>query len=447
MPADRTPPSPIRLLIVEDEELQRRLFRANLGRAGRIEVETAATAEEALALLDQRPVDAVLTDVQMPGMNGVELTRAIRSTAPDLPIFLMTIAATVELAVEGMRAGATDFLPKPIRAQQFLAQLSDAVRSSPAGREVVARESLAGTHPLLDEARQFAARVARSPMARALVTGESGTGKSMLARLIHEQSGVNGRFVEINCAALPAGLLETELFGHEAGAFTDARNAKPGLIEVAAGGTLFLDEIGALPLELQSKLLLFLDGRGIRRVGGSRELVVSCRVITATNEDLQTRIRERQFRQDLYFRLNIAAIELPPLRRMPEVIPEIARLFVDEVSAAMGRTPPPVDEEALDALTAYPWPGNVRQLRHAVERALIFHGAGPLRIEPPRGTPSDLGRHELLTLEAGLTLDEVERRYITALLAANSSLGVGELAEVLGISRKTLWQKRREYGL
>ncbi|HEX5832092.1 MAG TPA: sigma-54 dependent transcriptional regulator, partial [Gemmatimonadaceae bacterium] len=303
---------PLVLLVVDDDPLQRRLLQATLERPGRVRVEAAGSAEEALARLERGRVDAILTDLAMPGMDGVELVRHARRLDPALPIVVATAHASLERAVEGIRAGATDFLAKPVNADAGLALLDRHAAERPLREEVAERrrhlarvtaaELVAGDHPRLDEVRRFAEQVAATPTARVLITGESGTGKSLLARAIHLLSRAAGRFVEVNCAALPAQLLETELFGHEKGAFTDARALKRGLIESADRGTLLLDEISAMPIELQAKLLLFLESREIRRVGGVHAIPVQARVVAATNDDLRQRARDRHFRQDLLYR-------------------------------------------------------------------------------------------------------------------------------------------------
>jgi two-component system response regulator HydG len=455
------PPDALTLLIVDDDLLHARLLKANLERPGRLRVEVVGSAEEALARIAQSPVDAVLSDVTMPGMDGIEFVRRVRETDTALPVILMTAHATLERAVDGIRAGATEFLPKPINANAIVALVERAIAERPMREAMSARQErlataepktfLYGDHARLDAVREFAEQVAATPMARVLITGESGTGKSLLARAIHELSGAGGRFVEINCAALPPQLLESELFGHEKGAFTDAKGMKRGLFETADRGTLLLDEIGTMPLELQAKLLLVLERREVRRLGGTTPIPVRARIVAATNEDLRRQVQERAFRQDLLYRLDVASVEMPPLRDMPEVIPPMAERFLADLCAEIHRPVPPCGPASFAPLLAYPWPGNARELRNAVERALIFHrGPGPIVVEPPNvggpGAPDGPGGGSGLQVELGLTLDEVERRYIAATLETTT----GDLSYVagrLGISRKTLWDKRRRYGL
>ena len=458
-------PEPLALLVVDDDLLHARLLKANIERPGRLHVEVVGSGEEALERLGRGAVDAVLSDVQMPGMDGLELVRRVRATDRALPVVLMTAHATIERAVEGIRAGATEFLPKPVNVGAVVALVERAVAERPVREEMAARVErraaattaayLFGEHPRLDVVRRFAEQIAAAPTARVLITGESGTGKSRLARAIHELSGATGRFVEVNCAALPGHLLESELFGHEKGAFTDAREMKRGLIEAADRGTLLLDEIGTMPLELQAKLLLVLESREIRRVGGVTPVPVRARVVAATNEDLARRVRERTFRQDLLYRLDVASVAMPPLREMPEVLPGLAEHFLRDLCTEFHRPCPTTTPASFAGLAAYPWPGNARELRNAVERALIFHPPGtPFVVRPPDRAPNEAagpGANEVgaaggVHAELGLTLEEVERRYLAATLAtATGDLAV--TAARLGISRKTLWDKRRRYGL
>jgi DNA-binding NtrC family response regulator len=445
------------ILIVEDDPLEARVLEAGFDERGRMQVTIAFSAEDALDQLAHGRFDAVVTDLIMAGSDGIELVRRIRETDATLPVFILTVSTSVERAVEGIRAGATEYLQKPVNVDALLAFIDRAIAERPLREELLelqqgrrgvgAEEHVVGDHPRLEDVRRFATRIAAVPGARVLITGESGTGKTLLARVIHELSAVRGRLVNVNCAALPAHLLESELFGHEKGAFTDARTLKRGLIEFAHEGTLFLDEIGAMPLETQAKLLLFLEDQEIRRVGGTRPIHVRTRVLAATNEDLEERVRERAFRLDLLYRLDVTSLRMPALREMPSIIPAMAQRFARDIAAEIGRPVPELDPASFDALRAHDWPGNGRELRNVVERALIFHGAGPLRIPVPptasRAPATDPG----VTLPLTLRLDEVERHYLAAFLETNEGVEQQELAARLGIVRKTLWQKRRRHGL
>jgi len=448
-------PEPITLLVVDDDTLSARLLKAHLERPGKVVVHLAADGEEALRVLARGGVDAVLSDLLMPGMDGIALVERVRKLDATLPFILLTGQATLERAVEAMRAGATDFLQKPPNVTVLSALLGRALDERPlreelhtlAERRAAAPAGwLVGTHPRLDAVREFAEQIALAPYARVLVTGESGTGKSLLARAIHDLSRATGRFVHLNCAAIPAALLEGELFGHEKGAFTDAREMKRGLIEAADRGTLFLDEIDTLPLELQAKLLVFLESREVRRLGGLEPVAVRTRVVAATGTDLQARAREGAFRRDLLYRLDVASLEMPPLRAMPEVVPELARGFLRDLCAELGRAVPELSPQSLPRLAGHRWPGNARELRNAVERALIFHRGGRLDVPVPDHPADPLAGDGGVSLPLGLTLEEVERRYLEATLAARDA-GQGMHAAGLGISRKTLWEKRKRYGV
>jgi two-component system, NtrC family, response regulator AtoC len=473
--------TPLRILLVDDDPVSTEVLRARLEGSGNLEVGQVDSGQEALTWLARSPWDAVVSDVMMPGMDGIELVREVRAQDPSLPVFLVTGRATVRKAVEGIRAGATDFLPKPVDVEALRVLLERAVAERPVREELSRRaraggdgSSLAkwfvGSHPRLRELERNVERIARLPRARVLITGESGTGKSALARAIHHISGSTGRFVAVNCAALPGTLLESELFGHEKGAFTDAREMKRGLIELARHGTLFLDEIGAMPLELQGKLLLFLEDRQIRRVGGTETIPAEAHVVAATNEDLQRRVAERTFRADLLYRLDVATLRMPSLREMPSVIPELALHFARELAEESGLALPEVDDASFAGLEACRWPGNARELRNAVERALIYHEGGPLRVGVPEaGRMAWAGEGEAdgpmpgmdspvpgmdrpsggatVHLPLDLPLQEVERRYLEAQLKARADMDLKDVAECLGISRKTLWEKRKRYDL
>ena len=448
---------PLTILLVDDDRLAARVLGSNLARPGRTAVDVVESGEGALERLARGGIDAVVTDLSMPAMDGIQLTRRVRELDASLPVVVLTANASIDRAVDAIRAGANDFLQKPANVTALLALIERAVAERPVREAVAAREQrrhsaclsswILGSHARLEAVRRFAEQVAEVPDARVLITGETGTGKSRLAEAIHEVSGSAGRFVEVNCAALPPNLLESELFGHEKGAFTDARAMKRGLVELADRGTLFLDEIGGLPLDLQAKLLLFIERREIRRVGGTEPIPVRCRLITATHENLRQRVRDRTFRQDLLFRLDVASVEMPPLREMPSVIPGLARAFVEELCGEFGRPVPQPDEASLDRLTAYGWPGNIREVRNAVERALIFHRDGPLVIQPPPAGDVLLDGDAGVLIPYGVDFDELERRYLQAMLQWNGEGELKELASRLGISRKTLWEKRRRHQL
>ncbi len=443
----------MQILLVDDDELERRVLQHGLQANDGVRVDAVASGPAALDILTTRAYDAVITDTVMQPMDGIELVRRIRKRSLEMPAIVLTAHATVDRAVEAMRAGATDFMPKPVNTATLLALLNHLIEQTPLREELealrrkqgkTAAEFIVGDHPLLDAVRLFAHRVGTVPDARVLITGESGTGKSYLARAIHALSGSTGRFVEVSCGALPPSLMESELFGHEKGAFTDAKTMKRGLIEMANGGTLLLDEIGTLPLDMQTKLLVFLESRQIRRVGGNDSIASTARVITATNEDLRAAVREGRFRADLLYRLDVASVRMPALREMPTVAVELAARFLADLAEQLGRPVPQIADGSVQRIKTYPWPGNARELRNVVERAIIFHERGAIEIDPPRLDELHVISSDGLILPRGLTLEEVERMYI--LDALNGYEGdLSGLAERLGISRKTLWDKRRRF--
>jgi two-component system, NtrC family, response regulator AtoC len=467
------------ILLVDDDPVQLALITATLERRRRCRTLTSTSSLEGLELARAEAPDLAVCDVVMPDMDGIELTRILRAEFPSMPVIILTGRDDPATADAAYAAGATDFAVKPLDPVLLLARIEHALREAPAKQ--IAREAtktrfpteVLGSHRRIQELRVFVANVASVPGIAALLLGESGTGKNLVARAIHAATDDDdARFVEINCAALPANLLEAELFGYEKGAFTDARQAKQGLVEVAAGGTLFLDEIGTLSMELQAKLLSFLESRHFRRVGGTTDRSVELRVVAATNADLNAEIAYGRFREDLYYRLNVAHLTLPPLRDVRSDIPAFVRHFVARAADYFRKPTPEIDEECLDALQSYAWPGNLRELRNVVERALIFHKGGLLRLDVP-GSPAASAARGGIPLEGtrdadrvsgaagsvptaappgglivplGLTLEELERRYIEATMAASDGQ-VAKAAEVLGVTRKVLWARRKSLGL
>ncbi len=453
-----------KVYILDDDVTYAKLLSANLGRAGKFRTEVC---EDAQTLLDRRtedPPDVVITDLVMPGVTGIEITRKLRGSDPYLPIFVLTAHADMATAIEALKAGATEYLTKPVNMDELMTLVNRALEERPLREEAATLQkvrqeefsvrAILGNHSRIDEVQAFVQRVAGIPRPTILLLGESGTGKNLVARTIHYSSAYSeGRFVEINCSALPSQLLEAELFGYQKGAFTDARESKRGLIEVADAGTLFLDEIGDLSLELQAKLLNFLESRRFRRLGGTEEIEVSQRIITATNRDLEAAVRTGQFRADLYYRISVATHTLPPLREVKEDIPLLADHFREVFNREFRKQVDSIGPDALQALETWDWPGNVRELRNAIERAMIFADGTALK-------SSDLPKLSLLLLEAtepaadgksfrlpkGLSLTEAEKEYIRLTLDASDG-SVQRAAEILGISRKNLWEKRKKHGL
>lgn len=381
---------PFTILIVEDNPTDVELMLHSLEDAeltplgGDFEMEVRATAEGALELLNERAVDLVLTDMMLPAMDGLELVSRIQSIDPNLPVLVVTRMNAVSMAVEAMRRGAFDFVVKPVNAKDLGVRLHRAIRISEILRRHAVYEyrerqdgdanDLVGESVLFDRVMQTVREAARV-RSTVLITGETGTGKSMIARAIHYQSPERDRpFQVIDCTTVPEGMMESELFGHVRGAFTGAIADKPGLIELANGGTVFLDEIGELPLLLQSKLLRVLEESEVRPVGSTRVRRIDMRFIAATNQNLEERIREGTFRRDLYYRLAVVSIAVPPLRERPTDIPLMARHLLARLSREMGRPQCHFDESALGVLSAYSWPGNGRELRNVVERAVMLAG-------------------------------------------------------------------------
>jgi DNA-binding NtrC family response regulator len=443
------------IFIIDDDADQVALVTAQLERSRRFVTKGFTRPEVALEEIRVEPPDAVVCDLVMPGMDGMAFLRRVREIAPALPVIIATARGTEGDAEAALQAGATDFVSKPIEPKALETRIRRALEQVPAQELLTSltaakfdRHGIVGQHPLVQEVRTFVDQVGSVGQVSALLLGESGTGKNLVARAIHGASGqASRRFVEVNCAALPAQLLEAELFGYERGAFTDARQTKRGLVEVADGGTLLLDEIGSMPLELQAKLLSFLESRTFRRIGSTQEQSVSLRVIAATNVELATEARTGRFREDLFYRLNVASQVLPSLRHIRSDIPEIARHFTKRAAEYFGKAVPSLDPAGLARLQRHDWPGNARELRNVIERSMIF-SRGPVlqvgELAPAGAAPAPVAN--ALQVPRGLTLDEVERMYIEATM---SDLGgsVSAAAEQLGISRKVLWQRRKKHGM
>jgi DNA-binding NtrC family response regulator len=448
-----------RALIVDDEPAECELVRDALSQAG-FEVQSAQNAGKALDLLATRPFDVVLTDLNMPGMNGTELCRRIGEAAPHVPVVLVTAFGSIDSAVDAMRAGAYDFLTKPFDVDAVALVLRRAVEHRALRCEVDALRrvvdtsqrygSLLGNSQAMRDIYGIIERVADND-APVLITGESGTGKEVVAREIHSRGRhSSGRFVAVNCAAMPEALLESELFGHVRGAFTDARSAREGLLVAASGGTLLLDEIGDMPIGLQPKLLRALQERVVRPIGATEEVPFDARIIAATNRDLEGAIEAGRFREDLYYRINVIHLQLPPLRARGGDALALAENFLGEAAVRNGKPVPSLSSGAAERLLAYDWPGNVRELRNCMERIVAL--ARTDRIDeidlPPKVRDYRSGHvlvagdhpHELQPLE------EVERRYILRVVEACKG-NKSQAARVLGIGRKTLYRRLVSFGV
>ncbi len=439
-----------RILVVDDERNIRVMLEQML-RLAHYEVECVGTAEEALERCRQGGVDALLLDVRLPGMDGLGLLKALLAEDPRLAVVMMSGHGTIETAVEAVRAGALDFLEKPLTRDKTLLTLESALRRGELERENRRLKEKGFRHELLGDSKVMAAlreQIAKvaPTTARVLIEGESGTGKELVARAIHQQSPRAKRpFLAVNCAAIPGELIESELFGHVRGAFTGATTARSGVFEEADGGTLFLDEIGDMPLPMQAKLLRVLESSRFARVGSTRELTVDVRVIAATHHDLPGEVRKGNFREDLYHRLKVVPLRVPPLREREGDIVQLARHFLRLECARQKSPPRSFTPAALRALQAYRWPGNVRELRNLIERLVIL------------GSHEDIGRDEVGAALAGAGESEVvadlksavekaEREAIGAALRASGG-NVSKAARRLGLERSHLYKKARALGI
>jgi DNA-binding NtrC family response regulator len=452
-----------RILVVDDEKLIRWSISERLQRDG-YEVVSAESGEAALDLVGGSPPDVMLLDVRLPGIDGVQTLQRALGLHPELPVLMMSAHSTVDVAVEAMKHGAIDFLVKPFQLNALVAAVERALATARTRRQIAALssekrpanalEAFVGRSAAIEQVRTMVTRLSGSDTTTVLVEGESGAGKEVVARAIHFQSARAERpFLQVNCAALPEHLLESELFGHERGAFTDAHTQKRGLFESAEGGSVMLDEIGDLPPGGQAKLLRLLENKTFRRVGGVTELKTDVRVIAATNVDLEERVSEGRFRADLFFRLNVVRVVVPALRERLDDVPSLAAHFIARFNQEQGRNVRGVSPAAMELLTAYSWPGNIRELRNVIERAFILH-AGPDEIRPEHLTP-ELRRPQASkpkeraapqVEQQGLVLDDVERRLIAEAMERSSG-NQSKAARLLGVSRDTLRYRLKKHGM
>lgn len=450
----------LRILFADDEAHLRDLMQMELPRLGH-EVTVCPDGTAALKAIERGSFDAALLDIRMPGITGIDVLTQIKQLSPDTQVILLTGHATVDTAVQALRLGAFDYLTKPCKWAELEVILNRVAERRDLSNKAVALESrlkaaegaplIIGETPAMQQVRRLIETIAPTD-ATVMILGETGTGKELVARNLHERSDRAQRaFIPVNCGALPENLVESELFGHRKGAFTGAESNRKGLFEVANGGTLFLDEVGELDKSVQVKLLRFLESGEIRRVGENEPFRVDVRVVCATNRDLREMVSHDQFREDLFFRLNTFEIILPPLRERRYDVPELARHMLSRYAARRGLTETSISPEAVEVLTAHDWPGNIRELANAVERALILAGNGPIRPEhlptqlparnrPQPGSAQPIGGPHFAIPDGNPTLRDIEMSYIQVVLEKHNGNKPAASKE-LGISLKTLYNK------
>ena len=449
------------VLVADDEPNLRRVLSAQLERDG-YDVHTVEDGAAVLEALDEHHIDVLITDLRMPKLSGMEVLKEVSSRYRHLPVIMITAHGTVDTAVEALKLGAFDYVTKPFDRTEFRHVVQKAMRTRElSSRNVQRSPDEAGRYRIIGQSPQIGAvydvieKVADTP-ATVLITGESGTGKELIATALHENNSRKDKpFIRVNCAAIPPELIESELFGYEKGAFTGAVTSKPGRFELANGGTLFLDEIGDIPIKMQVKLLRALQEQEFERVGGIKTINVDVRLIAATNRDLKTELAQGRFREDLYYRLNVVHVHLPPLRERPSDIPLLIEHFVGTLNQRLSRDIESFSETALTAMQGYDWPGNIRELENVVERCMIFAENSVVELEH---LPSEIRGESLPSLEAGELPDEglkvavreatakIERQLIEKALKQTDG-NVTHTARLLKISRKSLQTKMKELGL
>jgi DNA-binding NtrC family response regulator len=453
-----------RIFVVDDEPKIGNLFSNVLERDG-YNVNAFVKPLSLLEALEEgsEEPDVVVADMIMPEMDGVELMEELQERELDVPIIIMTAHSSVQTAVEAMQQGAFHYLEKPVNLEEMRALLEKAIELYGAQQELkqiktekqkqYPIEGILGESEPVVEARETIQTLCDASNTTVLFTGETGTGKNLAAKTLHYNSPrAEESFTDIDCASLPDNLLEAELFGYEEGAFTDAGDTKEGLIEVADGGTLFLDEIDSMSLALQAKLLSFLESREFRRLGGVEDKTADVRILCATNADLESSVKEGSFRKDLFFRINVVNVRLPPLRRMGDDVFLIGRQIVSEFNREFGKDIKGFTDTAQEKLLRHSWPGNVRELRNVIERAMIFVnsdriGTEDLTLAPPGRLDERDSAVNGFGCEMGQTLEDVEKEYIRQTLEARPKDSYADIADDLGISKKTLWDKRKRYDL
>ncbi len=447
-----------RILLIEDDESMGETLAKGLGHRG-YTVTWQPSAEQGLALLEEQDFDVIITDLHLEGIDGFEFCTRVVTSRPGVPVVMITAFGSMESAVRAIRVGAYDFITKPFELDLLVLTVARAVQHRALGEEVKRlRQAIGLTHgwdlmvgssPAMQKVKTLIDRVAESE-ATLLITGESGTGKELVARAVHQRGrSSTGPFVAINCAAMPEALLESELFGHLKGAFTDARTTRQGLFLKAEGGTLFLDEIGEMPLAMQPKLLRALQERSVRPLGGDQELPFHTRVIAASNRDLDQDVEDHLFREDLFYRVNVLRIEVPPLRARRDDLLFLAQHFLKQFSLQTGKALTGISTGVAEKLIAYRWPGNVRELQNCIERAVAFARFEELMVEDLPDRIRDQLSGDVLVpgvTSAELpTMEEVERRYVLRVLKQMEG-NKKAASDVLGIARRTLHRKLVRWG-
>ncbi len=447
------------ILIVDDERSMCELLETDLRLRG-FSVQWHTAPAEAYRAIQGQDFDVVLTDVRMPGTSGIELCQQIVASRPEIPVIVMTAFGSLDTAIAAIRAGAYDFVTKPIEMDLLAIALQRAVRHRRLQQQIQRLSETAERNGRFDELigdsvamQELYGQLARlaDTDSSVLISGESGTGKELVARCIHRRSRrSDGPFVAINCAALPETLLESELFGHAKGAFTDARSERKGLFLQAAGGTLLLDEVGELPMTMQAKLLRALEERRVRPVGSDREVDFDVRVLSATNRDLESAVEEKRFRADLFYRINVIQLELPPLRARGTDVLLLSQHFLQKFAAQSDKAVKGIAEPAAERLLSYNWPGNIRELRNVIERAValtqfekITVADLPQKIREHQGSQFVISGQDPLDF---VPLDDVQRQYILHVMEATGGNRT-QAARILGLDRKTLYRKLKQYGM
>jgi DNA-binding NtrC family response regulator len=444
-----------RIAVIDDEPIIGREIQRGLSKEPQYEVETFLDGESALQRLEQMGFDLLLCDLKLPAMSGLEVLQAARKRLNHCEVILITAYGSVDSAIDAIRAGAFHYVTKPIKIADLRLLVKRAlekvtlVREKETLKEALFSQNrpaeIIGNSKAMLSVFRLIEKVA--PLdSNVLIQGESGTGKEMIARALHQRSGRRQQpYVSFNCGGFTEELITNELFGHEKGAFTGATETKIGLLEAAHRGTIFLDEIGEMPATMQVKLLRFVEERTLLRVGGIRPLPIDVRLVAASNQDLKEMVKAHTFREDLYYRLNVVMIPLPPLRARPDDIPLLIRSFLAKYSRAFGKEVKGVSSEVLDILCRYPFPGNVRELENIIERAVALSDEPEISA---RDLPSDLRELSMRTIEPAprLTIEEMERKYIQeVLIKTNNRKSLA--AEILGLPRTTLWRKMKQHGL